>query len=501
MASDRSLLEREMERVELRPFTLAEFHRRRERKQRNRRMGTGVLALVLSAAALAGLLQALGDIRPGPRPAELPTTPRAWNRFSIERPPVGQGTFANPNHVFVAGSRLVAWGVENLEPEKGLAQAFEPVVWASDDGGRRWSRAPLWPGAQDGDLSVPVPARPGLVALLGQQVWISEDGLTWERGPADPDLSGGAIRSLVAAEQGLVAVGGTRAWFSSDGLDWERAAVPELPPDLLRKEAYGGYFDEFFVDTFSMTAVAASPDRLVAVGEATLEWDLFSDQPLTRPVIWTSTDGRAWTEVPIAPDVFPPAEAGPNPAGGPGVKIQDPGSRIDHIAWGPGGFVAVGSEGGALVDAQRGARLAAIAVWVSPDGLEWERVSTNAFTSRWPIELNEDGSPVLFGVNDLAAGPAGYVAVGVDGGCRFGSDPPTPCPSAYEAVVWTSSDGRSWSRLPSGSLFRPAQPGRQDGPPETVANSVVPWGSRFVVVGTYGQGAAVWISSLAGDRA
>src|SRR5918996_2302697 len=58
MASDRSLLERQMERVELRSFPLEGFNRRRERKQRNRRMGTAVVVLAVAAAAIGGLTRA-----------------------------------------------------------------------------------------------------------------------------------------------------------------------------------------------------------------------------------------------------------------------------------------------------------------------------------------------------------------------------------------------------------------------------------------------------------
>lgn len=56
MPSDRSILEHQMADVELRPFTLDEFHRRRHRKQRNRRIGTAALGLVLAAVAVAGVL-------------------------------------------------------------------------------------------------------------------------------------------------------------------------------------------------------------------------------------------------------------------------------------------------------------------------------------------------------------------------------------------------------------------------------------------------------------
>lgn len=61
MASDRSILERQMERVELRPFTLDGFHRRRDRKQRNRRIAAGVVALVVAAAGVGGLVRAFSS--------------------------------------------------------------------------------------------------------------------------------------------------------------------------------------------------------------------------------------------------------------------------------------------------------------------------------------------------------------------------------------------------------------------------------------------------------
>ena len=73
MNSDRSLLERQMERVELRPFTLDGFHRRRERKQRNRRIATVVVVLAVAAAGLAGVPRAFLS-GPGPRPADQPSS-------------------------------------------------------------------------------------------------------------------------------------------------------------------------------------------------------------------------------------------------------------------------------------------------------------------------------------------------------------------------------------------------------------------------------------------
>ena len=57
MPSDRSVLERQIERVELGPFTLEQFHRRRNRKQRNRRIGAAVVALAVAAAGIGVLVR------------------------------------------------------------------------------------------------------------------------------------------------------------------------------------------------------------------------------------------------------------------------------------------------------------------------------------------------------------------------------------------------------------------------------------------------------------
>src|SRR5215204_5175543 len=61
MTGDSSLIQREMADVELRPFTVDEFHRRRHQKQRNRRIGTAVMGLVLAAVVAGGVLGTLGS--------------------------------------------------------------------------------------------------------------------------------------------------------------------------------------------------------------------------------------------------------------------------------------------------------------------------------------------------------------------------------------------------------------------------------------------------------
>jgi hypothetical protein len=73
MTNDRSILERQMERVQLRPFTLEGFHRQRQRRERNRRIGTAVVVLAVATAAVGGLARAFLS-GPETRPADQPSS-------------------------------------------------------------------------------------------------------------------------------------------------------------------------------------------------------------------------------------------------------------------------------------------------------------------------------------------------------------------------------------------------------------------------------------------
>jgi hypothetical protein len=187
-----------------------------------------------------------------------------------------------------------------------------------------------------------------------------------------------------------------------------------------------------------MTGVTAAGNDLVAWGLAEVPLADNSDEHLVVPLLWASSDGRTW------------------------VSVVDPlMDRVTAVASGPGGFIAAGEAG------------PDDAVWSSADGRVWERVAGDAFSSR---SVNGDGEPVKLMLKSAAATSAGYVVVGGDGLCLF------PCPD-QEAAIWTSVDGRSWSRVPSDDLFRGAW-----------ADSAVAWGSRFVVGGPYEGQPAIWIS-------
>ncbi len=453
MAELKTLVEREMDRAGSPSYSFVDLARRRDRKQRNRRIGTAVLALVLAAVAIGGAVRAFRGAE-APRPANLPSTTDAWSRVVLDR---GQWVEA----ITPGGPGLVAVGNEHRYA----------VAWTSSDG-RSWTRVSeeqLGPGRMR-DVAV---GGPGLVAVgrgtdSRAPVWTSTDGLTWTRIPYDPIFRRASLTAVTAGGPGLVAVGytfwassedGPQAWYSSDGATWELASVPPMPPGVA---VYEGQANAWMQD------VAAVGDRLVAVGQigighynkdgtGRVRYDL---------AIWTSTDGMRWTEVPLDPDVFP--------------RI----STVSSLAAGPDGLVAVGT----YRDVVGGGLLEEPGVWISTDGLDWRRVrpEQDAFVSRWPSGVNAQGSDVDLAMLAVTAGSGGYVAVGGDGVCPGGV-----CPSA-EAAVWTSSDGESWTRVPTGPVFQmSSDDSEQKG---WVLAGVIAWGSRFVAWGAYDKGTAVLIS-------
>ena len=72
MSDLRSIVDRELDRVELRPFTLEAFHRRRERKRRNQRIAAGAVGLAIAIALIAVVI-ATSVVRSSPAPASTPS--------------------------------------------------------------------------------------------------------------------------------------------------------------------------------------------------------------------------------------------------------------------------------------------------------------------------------------------------------------------------------------------------------------------------------------------
>ena len=220
-------------------------------------------------------------------------------------------------------------------------------------------------------------------------VWTSPDGITWSRVPHDEAVFGGeaeqVMTSVTAGGPGLVAVGidnsgGDRdaaVWTSPDGIAWSR-----VPHD---EAVFGGEAEQV------MTSVTAGGPGLVAVG---------SGGPIAsrKAAVWTSPDGIAWSRVPHDEATF----------GG------ERGQEISSVTVGGPGLVAVGWA--APGDDHDGA------VWTSPDGITWSRVPHDEATFGFYKEISS-----------VTAGGPGLVAVGWDDGT---------------GAVWTSPDGITWSRVP-----------------------------------------------------
>jgi hypothetical protein len=235
------------------------------------------------------------------------------------------------------------------------------------------------------------------------------------------------MRSVVVGGPGFVAVGYDEAggdrdaavWTSSDGLAWTR-----VPHD---EAVFGGIWDQEAGRNWDqvMHSVVVGGPGLVAVGIDAYD-----------AAVWTSPDGLAWTRVPHDETVF----------GGSGRQ-----SMVSAVAGGPG-LVAVGNDY-SEDDWENDA-----AVWTSPDGLTWARVSHDE-------EVFSAGQRM----SSVVVGGPGLVAVGVD---------------HNDAAVWTSPDGITWTQVPrEETTFSHAE-----------MSSVVVGGPGLVAVGSGEQGAAVWTS-------
>ena len=230
---------------------------------------------------------------------------------------------------------------------------------------------------------------PGLVAVgradAAAAVWVSSDGWAWQRIQHDEAVFGGdgaqVMSSVTLGGPGLIAVGYDRGresaavWVSPDGRAWQRIQHDEA--------VFGGEEGQMM-----MLSMSRGGPGFVAVG---------GDDGTAA--VWVSSDGRAWQRVEHDEAVF----------GGPGRQLMQ-----SVVAGGPG-LVAVGHDSGAGEGAA--------AVWTSPDGRRWSRVSHDETVF---------GGPAFQMMHSVTLGGPGLVAVGEDGA---------------PAAVWVSSDGRAWQRI------------------------------------------------------
>jgi hypothetical protein len=258
----------------------------------------------------------------------------------------------------------------------------------------------------------------------------SADGRTWSR--LDARSFGTAFTDIVAGPLGWVAdqqvptsegVGvGTVLWFSTDGRSWQR-----VPDQAGLGESFAG-------------PLSAGPLGFAMIGQVVVSGT-------SIPALWTSPDGRVWSEV---------------------ESVRDAG--LDRIVITPRAFVGV----------RTGRNGATPSIWISTDGSRWTSPATvndspigvDGTSITTPVEIgpallvvrgaSEDRSisvwlgtlePVPGGTiiswerqpggDGLLLGAAVVTATTVsDGVALFGYDR-----SSLAPLVWMSADGKAWRRM------------------------------------------------------
>ena len=213
-------------------------------------------------------------------------------------------------------------------------------------------------------------------------------------------------------------------------------------------------------------AAAVSLIALVGVGAFGIGSPRASEQPSTAP------DGTA-----LALASTPAASSAPSGAlvkSGPigWVRVGDqaafhaPVGVMEAVVAGGPGLVAVGDG------CSRSLPRCHAAVWTSPDGHAWTRVVDSSVFDVGTYPAGRWGE-----MTDIIAGGPGLIAVGREA-----------LESAQRAVVWSSPDGSTWTRLPNSSDFD-----------HGTIEAVTAGGPGFVAVGTEINGpkavAAVYTSA------
>lgn len=239
-----------------------------------------------------------------------------------------------------------------------------------------------------------------------------------------------ALITLLAL--GSIAVGASLLHRSDDLSDVPPAPSPRL--QVVRTASADA--PTLLGTTWLAGAVPTSPDRpvgrieavtaggpgFVAVGRGCLN-DGAGNLVRCEAVVWTSTDGHAWQRAPAsdATDI------------GTWITMSGPENGMFDVAAGSPGVVAIGYSARPAFDS---------AVWFSPDGTSWERLAA---------PLGTAGRAVLRPQAVAWTGDR-FVIVGEDrtGGPTDATDFAT---ARARAAVWTSTDGRSWSRVEDGAAL------------------------------------------------
>ena len=355
-----------------------------------------------------------------------------------------------------------------------VTEQVDGVVAVMPAGGRPVS-APKHPALVVGAAAAVVLVLGGLAFGIAQ--WLSGGDATLVDEPA--------VTTVVPPATTTTQITTTTAPTSS-------TSAPTVATFALERVAGGSWAE----GGWTSSVVVGGPG-LVAVGAA--DGSYFTDA-----AVWTSVDGDTWVRVGDDPVVFGDESS---------VDGAEGNQVIIDLASGSLGLVAVGADGKpGDYDA---------AVWVSADGLTWERVPHDEAVfggegdqvMRSVVQTEDtavivgksrgraavwvsndgrdwtramiDGTPdgietELSAMSDVALGGPGLVAVG---GVGFESHP----------AVWLSADGTMWSRLPES--IGPADTGAGDGGSTVDPMTLVAAGeSGLVAIDPSVAGPVVWVS-------
>jgi hypothetical protein len=256
-------------------------------------------------------------------------------------------------------------------------------------------------------------------------IWSSGDGRSWSKA-ALPSLNELSLGDVAAMGNGFVAVGrvlgdsssiGT-VLTSADGQSWQLDDAATLPESYFAHVAVLGSTmmiddqTDFQVSndggkTWSQPALPSGMAQYGVLALTATDTDFWvfastSGGGKNPPIgIWRSTDGQSWTSVGTLPGLTDAANL--------------------SVANGPLGWVAIGST---LTKSLKEVDYA----WWSGDGVTWQAAQ-----------------PAPFGVTDIFADDAGFIAVGNwypnGSGCVLD-------PTQAEGVTFTSTDGLLWRRMP-----------------------------------------------------
>jgi len=304
--------------------------------------------------------------------------------------------------------------------------------------------------AFEGSVSDVIADRSRFVAVgigtNGATAWTSQDGLTWQELDVPERSFGeiedgveltGAMGTLVRLRDTLYSFGGLSfndavsgaGWRWTDGEAWQ----------VIDSQS------SFFSGT--VTAAAANDEALVA---ATLSFAMGLFGSYTT---WRWTPATSWTQTSL-------------------VSSEHENIVVEAIAWSQSTFVAAGTYAAAVDGVERWDWPRALAMWTSPDGLDWRRVQLPTGMSRLCAVASTQGGFAAFG----ASGDRLAAWTSIDGGtwaqgevdaaegleignmdlntCRvvdFGDGLVAFARGAGGTLVWTSADGTAWKyreRLP-----------------------------------------------------